>query len=136
MSVHIDVLSRLHLLWGAFGVLSGSSLFILALGTHAAAGELGQAGPGAQAAVGVLIVIGLVLGVGGALSIGVGLSLGRRRPFARLAALLFAVPNLLLAPFGTALGIYSWWVLLNDDARRTFSRGGGEPPHLVGVERS
>ena len=134
MSVHIDVLSRLHLLWGAFGVLTGSSLFILAAGTHFAIGELGQTGPGGQAAVGVLIVLGALLAAGGAASLAVGVALGRRRPFARLAALLFAVPNLVLAPFGTALGIYSWWVLLNNDARRTFGHG-GEPPHLVPVER-
>lgn len=135
MSVHIDALSRLHLLWGAFGVLTGTSLFILALGTYVAMGELGQTGPGGHAAVGVLTVLGITLSVGGALSAGVGLALGRRRPFARLAALLFAVPNLLLAPFGTALGIYSWWVLLNDEARRTFGRG-EDGPHLVTLERS
>jgi hypothetical protein len=127
MSVHIDVLSRLHLLWGAFGVLTGSSLFILALGTSVAAGELGQTGPVGQAAVGVLTVLGSVLAAGGALSATVGLALARRRPVARLAALLFAVPNLVLAPFGTALGIYTWWVLLNDDARRTFGRGDDAP---------
>jgi hypothetical protein len=97
-------------------------------------GELGQAGPGGQAAVGVLIVLGSALAVGGLVSAGVGLALGRRQPFARLAALFFAVPNLLLAPFGTALGIYSWWVLLNDEARRTFGHG-GEPPHLVQLDR-
>jgi hypothetical protein len=134
MSVHIDVLSRLHLLWGAFGVLTGSSLFILALGTYVAMGELGQAGAGGQAAVGVLIVLGSALAVGGLVSGAVGLALGRRRPSARLAALFFAVPNLLLAPFGTALGIYSWWVLLNDEARHTFGRT-GDPPHLVELER-
>jgi len=136
MSVHIDVLSRLHVLWGAFGVLTGASLFILAIGTHAALAGLGQSGPGGQAAVGVLVVLGTVLGTGGVISTVVGVALARRQPFARLAALIFAVPNLVLAPFGTALGIYSCWVLLNDDARRTFGRTGGEPPQLVQVGRS
>jgi len=136
MSVHIDVLSRLHVLWGAFGVLTGSSLFILAIGTLAALGDLGQSGPGGQAAAGVLVVLGSVLGAGGVTSTAVGLALGRRKPFARMAALLFAVPNLVLAPFGTALGIYSCWVLLNDDARRTFGRAGADPPQLVQVDRS
>ena len=133
MSVHIDVLGRLHLLWGAFGVLTGSSLFILAAGTYFAMGELGQTGPGGPAAVGVLVVLGAILAAGGVASLSVGVALGRRRPMARPAALFFAVPNLVLAPFGTALAIYSWWVLLNDDARRTFGRG-GEPPRLVTVE--
>ena len=34
------------------------------------------------------------------------------------AALVLAIPNLILVPFGTALGAYAFWVLLNDDARR------------------
>jgi hypothetical protein len=33
-----------------------------------------------------------------------------------------AIPNLLIVPFGTALGFYTFWVLLNDDARREFGR--------------
>jgi hypothetical protein len=31
-----------------------------------------------------------------------------------------AVPNLFVLPFGTALGIYAFWVLLHDEARRMF----------------
>ena len=41
---------------------------------------------------------------------------------ARLASLILAVPNLVLVPFGTALGVYTLWVLLNDDARQAFGR--------------
>jgi len=44
------------------------------------------------------------------------------RPFARAAALGLAAPNLVIVPFGTALGVYTFWVLLNDDARRGFGR--------------
>ena len=31
-------------------------------------------------------------------------------------------PEGVLVPFGTALGVYTFWVLLNNDARRTFGR--------------
>ena len=55
----------------------------------------------------------------------VGRALSRRRPAGRVAALALAVPNLVIVPFGTALGIYTFWVLMNDDARREF----GRPPH-------
>ncbi|MNC92965.1 hypothetical protein D3C83_94900 [compost metagenome] len=64
----------------------------------------------------------LILGVGGLLMIGVGRALRRRIPGGRLAALLCVVPNLLVIPFGTALGLYTCWVLLNDDARHAFGR--------------
>jgi hypothetical protein len=133
MSLHIDVLGRLHAMWGVFGLLTGASLFILAITTHAALDDLGLAGPAGQTAVGVFVVFGGALVVGGLAALVVGLALGRRVPAARMGALVLAVPHLVLAPFGTALGVYTFWVLLNDDARRAFGRA--IPRHLVPVER-
>ena len=40
-----------------------------------------------------------------------------RRPWARLFALALAVINLVLFPFGTALGGYAFWVLLTEEGR-------------------
>ncbi len=63
----------------------------------------------------------------------IGRSLARRHASGRVLALVCAVPNLLLVPFGTALGIYTFWVLLNDDARRDFGRPPRSTPHLSSV---
>ena len=123
MRLHVDLLGYLHLVWGAFGVLTGLSLAILALGTDAAAVELGSAGTTERAAVVLFLVCaGTLLAFGGAM-----LFLGRelRQHRGRLAALVLTVPNLVIVPFGTALAIYTFWVLQNDDARRLF----GHPPH-------
>lgn len=133
MSLHIDVLGRLHVMWGAFGLLTGTSLFILALGTHAALDDLGQSGPAGQTAVGIFVVFGGALFLGGLAALVIGVALGRRRPAARMSALLLAVPQLVLAPFGTALGVYTFWVLLNDEARRAFEPA--VPRLIVPVER-
>ena len=63
----------------------------------------------------------LLGGVGfGALSAARGLR--RRRRSGRALALALAIPNLIALPFGTALGVYTFWVLLNNDARREFGR--------------
>ena len=134
MSLHIDVLGRLHVLWGAFGLLVGAALFILGFGTNAALDDLGIAGPAGRAAVGVFVVFAVAFVVGGLASCLVGVALGRRLPFARLSALAIAVPNLVLAPFGTALGVYTFWVLLNDEARQAFG-GPLVPAHLAPVDR-
>lgn len=128
MPLHLDVLSRLHAIWGVFGVLTGASLEVLALGTRAALADLGDTGAGGQAAVWLLVIVGSVLALGGLVMIFIGRSLSRRRPFGRALALVAALPNLVLVPFGTALGIYTFWVLLNDDARRQF----GRPPRRAG----
>ena len=45
-----------------------------------------------------------------------------RRVSGRFVTLLLALINLIIVPFGTALGIYTFWVLLNNDARREFGR--------------
>ena len=41
-------------------------------------------------------------------------------PLGRVLSLALAVVNLLVLPFGTALGVYALWVLLTNDGRRLF----------------
>ena len=131
MRLHIDVLSTLHLVWGAFGVLTGLSLGILAGGMRVSlAGE--AFGLGERAAVALLAVVGVVLVLGGAVNALAGWALRRRSTRGRLTALILAIPNLVLVPFGTALGVYTFWVLLNNDARRAF----GRPPREGGPTAS
>lgn len=119
MRQHIDVLGWLHLVWGTFGLLTGFSLLILAVGARQAL-AVGVYGLGERAAVTVLLLAAATLLLGGAASAAVGWALRLVRGRSRQAALLLAVPNLLIVPFGTALGVYTFWVLLNNDARRIF----------------
>jgi hypothetical protein len=121
MRAHIDALGWLHSLWGAFGVLTGTSLLVLAGGTRGALMDLGLMGPAGLAAIWIFVMCGGTLAIGGALMLLTGRALRRRLAGGRLAALTLAVPNLVLVPFGTALGIYAFWVLLNDDARGEFA---------------
>jgi hypothetical protein len=122
MRVHLDVLGWLHALAGAFGVLTGASLLVLAAGTFLAAGALGARAGSVGTVAWTLAVCGLVFLVGGALMVAAGRAVLARRPGGRPAALWLAVANLCVIPFGTALGVYTFWALLNDDARRAFGR--------------
>ncbi len=119
---HIDVLGRLHFVWGVFGALTGVSLAVLAVGTGVALAELGSTGRAERAAVWVFAFGAVVLAGGGAVMMMLGRALRRHRPSSRTLALTLAVPNLVFVPFGTALGAYTFWVLLDDDARRAFGR--------------
>lgn len=120
MRHHIDVLGLLHMVWGAFGVLAGLSLAILAVGTHAALTVAGSIGGGPRAAVWFLGVTAVLMMAFGAAWFVTGRRLRRLETKARQASLALAIPNLLVIPFGTALGIYTFWVLLNNDARTAF----------------
>ena len=57
-------------------------------------------------------MIGTLLLAGGALGIITGWGLLQRQSWARMPAIVFGVLSLFDFPFGTALGIYSLWVLL------------------------
>jgi len=120
MRHHIDVLGLLHMVWGTFGVLSGISLAILATGTHAALTVAGSIGAGPRAAVWLLGVTAVLMMIFGAAWFATGRRLRRLEVQGRQVALALAIANLLVIPFGTALGIYTFWVLLNNDARSAF----------------
>jgi hypothetical protein len=57
----------------------------------------------------------------------VGLGLMQRAPWARMAGIILGALALFHPPFGTALGVYSLWVLLadeNGDEYRYLTRAG------------
>jgi len=110
----------LHVVWGAFGLLCGASLAVLAGGSVAALLDLGSLGATERAGVWLLAGSGVVLMTAGAAALVVGRLLPGRRQRVRLAALGLAIANLVIVPFGTALAVYTFWVLMNDDARREF----------------
>ena len=116
----------LHLVWGAIGVLLGVSTLTLAAGAAA----IGWTG-GDQLAAGVtaaaFVVCAILLLAAGAANAWAGTAMKRRRPNGRLATLALAVPNLFILPFGTALAVYAFWVLLHNETRAMFepARAGG-----------
>lgn len=117
MRAHLDLLGRLYLVWGGFGVLAGISLAILAAGA-----ALAPEGPASRLQLGAIIIAAAAAlpMIGGLLSLWTGRALRRHEPRGRLGGLALGLPNLFVLPFGTALGIYSYWVLLNDQVRAMF----------------
>ena len=106
------------MVWGAFGLLAGVALGILAAGAAAS-----STGVGSRLGIGALIIAAAAVlpAAGGAVAVWVGRALDRREPRGRLGALALGLPNLFLLPFGTALGLYSYWVLLNNHVRDVFA---------------
>ena len=99
----------------------------LALGVAAVALITGasRGGGGGQVAAGLtaaaftaLAIIAMVWGIA---HVGVGVPLRRRLPWARHAALMLGSVDLLLLPYGTALGAYALWVLLNEKGKALFT---------------
>jgi hypothetical protein len=122
MRQHLDVLGWLHTLGGAFGLVTGTSLLVLATGTFIAQHAFGGPSAVALSVVWTLGACAVVFLGGGAAMIATGRAVRGRRAGGRPAALCLALINLVVLPFGTALGVYTFWALLNDDARREFGR--------------
>jgi hypothetical protein len=66
----------------------------------------------------VIFAVALLAGGGG--NLWAGRALRRREPRGRLAVLWLGALNLFALPFGTALGIYAFWVLLHNETRSVF----------------
>jgi ABC-type spermidine/putrescine transport system permease subunit II len=69
-----------------------------------------------------LTFIGLLLIVKGAAGFLAGWGLLNREPWARMLVLILAFLSLINPPFGTALGIYTLWVLLPANSEEEYER--------------
>ena len=123
MVSHLDFLGILFIIWGVLTTLVGLSTLALGVGAVAIITSASRDG-GAQFAAGLtaaaFATLALIAIVWGLAHVAVGVPLRKRRPSARLAALTLGAVDLLLLPYGTALGCYALWVLLNEDGKKLF----------------
>jgi len=107
-------LQPLGIIWIMFGVYRIASGFIGAFVVHnlVRGGMFSDAPPFLphlmDSMVPVIVTISILMGIG---AIIVGYALLSRQPWGRTLAIVFGVLALLKIPFGTALGIYTLWVL-------------------------
>lgn len=121
MERHVKLLGILATLWGALAILVGVSILLLAAGALV---ELfdpgGNVGFAAGLTAGVFTLLGGFALLWGGAHLWAAMLLRKRRPFGRVLMLGLAVVNLLVLPFGTALGIFALWVLLTNEGRHLF----------------
>lgn len=125
MRRHADFLGLLYLAWGAIFALVGLAGLALAGGALAIARGGGPVAVGSEFAAGLtaltLGIVSLLALLLGGLHLWIGAVLRRYYPWARVLALGLAVINLVLFPFGTALGAYALWVLLKEEGRALYA---------------
>jgi len=130
---HVDFLALLFLGWGAIFAFVGVAGLVLAAGALAIARTGGPIEVGSDLAAGVTAFtlggLALLALLWAALHLWIGTWLRRYLPAGRLVALGLSVINLVLLPFGTALGAYACWVLLSEDGRRIFFPADTGRPH-------
>jgi hypothetical protein len=122
MKQHVELVGTLYMIAGGLSLLVAVSMLSLGLGavmlTDSSSDRFAGFVPG------VFVVLASMALVWSAVHLWNGWALQRYSRFARAVAVVLAGLNLFLLPFGTALGVYALWVLLNDQSRPVF----GAPP--------
>ena len=117
----MDFLGVLFIVWGLLTTVIGLST--LALGVGAAALIAASDRPASFAAsftAAAFTSLAIIAILWGLAHVAVGLPLRKRRHWSRLGAMVLGSIDLILLPYGTALGIYALWVLIRQDAKRLF----------------
>ena len=116
MEQHITLLGWLYIATNALLILIAGFVFMMMVVVGAASGD--------AEAVRVMPVIATA--VGGFLTalalpgILTGIGLLKRKPWARIAAAVLGIIGLMNFPLGTAVGVYTLWILLQTEAADHF----------------
>ena len=118
---HVHLLGIMWLAFSAFNAVGGVVLYILANTLFA---HLHEMGAPPEAPVGFLrplvSVIGIFILAKAAVGFIAGWGLLQREPWARVVALVLAFISLFHIPFGTAIGVYTMWVLLPGQSQQEY----------------
>ena len=122
MQTHVKVLAVLFIALSAMGVLAALALIAI---FGVSAGILGASGdPDAAIALPIigltgtaLVIFILIASLPGLIA---GWGLLKFRSWARILAIVLCAIHLINIPFGTIMGIYGLWVLLNNETERMF----------------
>lgn len=118
MEKHVNLLGIMFIVYGAIGLLGAAVVLVLFLGTGAlSTGASGEIAPGIVLSTIGLIIAGIVL-FSHLPAFIAGLGLVKFKSWARILTIIVAVLSLPSPPFGTALGIYALWVMLQDETSR------------------
>ena len=118
---HVRLLGILWLAYSAFHLVGGLVLRVLA-GTLFAHPERYNVAPGPIFMHSLIGAIGTLLLLKAVVGVIAGWGLRQRESWGRVLALIVAFLTLLSPPIGTALGIYTLWVLLPAESEKEYLR--------------
>jgi hypothetical protein len=122
MKKHVELLAILQITYSAIGFVG----MIVVSALLSGAGVLGlitdnTGGPLIHAIIAgistALLGIAIAVGIPGIIA---GIGLLKFRNWARILTLIIAVLNVLRIPFGTALSVYAFWVLMQEETIQLF----------------
>lgn len=117
---HLTLLGSLWIAYSLLAVFGAVVLFLLNRTLFAELQARGQFGPPGGFLRPLFAMLGMLVLCKGVLSFIAGIGLLTKQPWARILALVMGCISLLNIPFGTALGIYTIWVLLGENGEQEY----------------
>ncbi|NIN67364.1 MAG: hypothetical protein GTO63_22220 [Anaerolineae bacterium] len=124
MQKHVTVVGVIHIAYNAFGILAAMATFLFVVGGGLVGGLVSGE---EEIVIPITFLVGtaatfwlLLVSVPGIIG---GVGLLRQRPWGRYMVLVLSVLDLLNIPIGTAIGVYSIWVLLQEETAKLFASG-------------
>ncbi len=121
MQQHVTLAAALRIGFGSLGIMIAIIVFVVIAGGGLLSGD--------RDAIAITSIVGTIIAAFliafSIPDIIAGIGLLKRRSWARILTLILSCIDLILIPFGTALGVYSLWVLLNDETTAIFFK---QPP--------
>lgn len=118
MREHITVVGALHIGFGIIGLLIALIVFVAVVGGGLLSGD--ETAITVTAFVGTIVA--LIITVVSLPGIIGGIGLLRHQSWARFTILILSAISLVNVPIGTAVGIYSLWVLIQPESVALFQR--------------
>ncbi len=126
MQKHVTLVGALQIGYNAFGILAAMGSFIFIVGGGLIGGFISGE---EEIVIPVTFLLGtmisfwlLLVSIPGIIG---GLELLKYKLWARYMVLVLSVVGLPSVPIGTAIGVYSMWVLVQEDTARLFAPGSG-----------
>jgi hypothetical protein len=116
MKKHIELIAILHIVYHSFGFITALVVVTIIGGGGLISGDEFVIAITLAVAL-IMSSIILVFSIPGIIG---GIGLLKMRPWARILTLIMGFLALLEIPFGTALGIYTIWALMNDKTIKLF----------------
>ena len=117
MKTHVELLGWLNIVSGVLAVLVGMFVFMILVGSGLISGD--------WRAMSILVMVAVTVAtfmvVLAAPAIIAGIGLLKRKEWARILTLILSCLNVFNFPLGTAISVYAFWVLLNNETAPLFA---------------
>ena len=116
---HVNVIAYINIAFGALGVLIGIGFCVFFIVMGGVVVDDPEAGRILPIFGGGFLVLFMILSVPGIIG---GIGLLKRKSWSRILVIILGVLSLINIPIGTAMGIYTIWVLMNNETVKLFPK--------------